>query len=160
MKKIIYTWEDVENAINDIILQMFKDIWKPKYIIGLTRGGLAPAVLLSNKTGIPMCTLDIRLRNTFEGYKIENDSRFATIALTGHNILIVDDINDSGETLEWIYNDWQGTWPSKESKTMWHDNVRVACIVNNDASNFNIDYPSIQINKIEEPCYVVFPWEE
>jgi hypoxanthine phosphoribosyltransferase len=139
---------------------MFKDDWKPSYIIGLTRGGLAPAVLLSNKTGIPMHTLDVRLRDTFKGYEPEKDTRFAKQALQGKTMLIVDDINDTGETLEWIYNDWKGSWPSKESKTMWHSNVRVACLVNNEGSNFEIDYSSVQINKIEDPQWVVFPWEE
>jgi len=160
MNKTYYKWNQVDDAVHNIILQMYNDNWRPKVIIGLTRGGLAPAVKLSNLTGIPMHTLDVRLRDTFEGYELESNSTFAKQALQGHNILIVDDINDSGETLEWIYNDWKGTWPSRQSKTMWHDNVRVACLINNDASNFNIDYSSIQINKVEDPCWVVFPWEE
>ena len=160
MNKNYYTWEDANKAVNDIILQMFKDNWKPTYIIGLTRGGLAPAVLLSNKTGIPMYTLDVRLRDTFKGYERESNTRFVNQALKGKNILIVDDINDTGETLEWIHNDWKDMWPSKETETMWHENVRVACLVNNEASGFEIDYSSVQINKIETPQWVVFPWEE
>ena len=160
MNKVFYTWQQIDNSVNDIILQMFKDDWKPSCIVGLTRGGLTPAVMLSNKTGIPMHTLDVRLRDTFKNYEPESNSKLATQATKGKNILIVDDINDTGETLEWIYNDWKGTWKNKESKTMWHDNVRVACITNNAGSCFEIDYSSVEINKIENPQWIVFPWEK
>ena len=154
MKKVYYTWQQVADSVNDIILQMFKDDWKPDLIIGLTRGGLAPAVLLSNKTGIPMKTLDVRLRDTFEGYETESNADIVTDIINGKNVLIVDDINDTGETLKWIENDWQ------LDSNYWSDNLRVACITNNDGSCFDIDYSSIQINKLEDPCWVVFPWEK
>jgi len=153
MKKVYYTWEQIANGINDIILEMFKDSWKPDIIIGLTRGGLAPAVLLSNKTGIPMHTLDVRLRDTHESYVLETNEYFPYLAKKGTNILIVDDINDTGETLDFIEKDWN-------LDDTWAKNVRVACIVDNDASSFDIDYSSIQINKLEDPCWVVFPWEK
>ena len=156
MKKVYYTWQQVADSVNDIILQMFKDDWKPDLIIGLTRGGLAPAVLLSNKTSIPMETLDVRLRDTFNGYTAERNTSIPSKILKGHNVLIVDDINDTGETLEWIKNDWD--W--QLDNNYWSDNLRVACITNNDASCFNIDYSSIHINKIEDPQWIVYPWEE
>ena len=31
---------------------MFADPWRPDYVVGLTRGGLVPATMLSNMTGI------------------------------------------------------------------------------------------------------------
>jgi len=50
MKEREYTWDGVQEAINSIAMQMFKDEWRPDYIVGITRGGLIPAVLLSHKT--------------------------------------------------------------------------------------------------------------
>lgn len=160
MNKNYYSWQQVDNAINNIILQMFNDNWKPEVIIGLTRGGLTPAVKLSNLTGIPMHTLDVRLRDTFNGYEVESNQKFAKQAIKNHNILIVDDINDTGETLDWIYNDWKKAWPGKDPKAIWNNVIRVACLVDNTASDFDIDYSAIEINKIETPQWVVFPWEE
>ena len=47
-----YTWEGIEEAVNSIAMQMYKDEWRPDYIVGITRGGLIPAVLLSHATEI------------------------------------------------------------------------------------------------------------
>jgi hypothetical protein len=35
---------------------------------------------------------------------------------------------------------------------MWHHCVKTATITNNEASNFDVDYSVIQINKVEEDC--------
>jgi hypoxanthine phosphoribosyltransferase len=159
VKKVYYNWNDIDTAVNNIILQMYNDNWRPEYIVGLTRGGLAPAVMLSNKLNVPMYTLDVRLRDTPNNYKPESNEFLANKGKTGHNILIVDDINDTGKTLQWIWNDWQGDWPCKESREMWHNCVKTATLTNNDSSNFNIDYSDQQINKLEEDLWIIFPWE-
>ena len=63
MKYKTYTWNDVEKAANSIALQMYKDNWRPDYIVGITRGGLPLSVLLSHMTDIKMYSLDVRLRD-------------------------------------------------------------------------------------------------
>ena len=71
------------------------------------------------------------------------------------NILIVDDINDSGATLNWIHNDWG---PEVE----WGRNVRVAVLYDNESSDsiHTPDYSAENINKAADPQWIVFPWEE
>ena len=54
MKTINYTWQNVEKGIQNIAMQMYENEWRPDYIIGITRGGLVPSVMLSNMTNIPM----------------------------------------------------------------------------------------------------------
>ena len=61
MKLITYDWKRVERSIQDIAMQMYKDNWRPDYIVGITRGGLVPAVMLSHMTDIPMHTLCVQL---------------------------------------------------------------------------------------------------
>ena len=39
----------VDNAIQDIVSQMYKDQWRPDYIVGITRGGLYPALIMSHQ---------------------------------------------------------------------------------------------------------------
>jgi hypoxanthine phosphoribosyltransferase len=88
-------------------------------------------------------------------------------ARQGKKILIVDDINDSGKTLSWIREDWGITTPVSPADNVSYivpnivnDNVRTACLIDNQASNFGeVDYTAMEINKDETPEWIVFPWE-
>lgn len=145
--------EYIDNIVNSI------GDWRPDYIVGITRGGLVPAVLVSHLTGIKMYTLDVRLRDGGDGeYDNESNCWMAEDAHAGKKILIVDDINDSGATLEWIKKDWNSSVYNMED-TVWHNNVRFACVVNNVASSMKIDYSGVDIDKSKDNQWVVFPWE-
>ena len=50
MKTINYDWHNVDKAIQSIAMQMYESEWRPDYIVGITRGGLVPAVILSHMT--------------------------------------------------------------------------------------------------------------
>ena len=106
-----------------------------------------------------MQSLDISLR---DGGNTVSNLGMAEDAFDGKNILIVDDINDSGATLSWIKEDWpSGCLPNDSAwDSVWHNNVRFAVLVNNAVSGFkDVDYVGTEINKQETPCWVVFPWE-
>jgi xanthine phosphoribosyltransferase len=178
MKKVYYSWKDVQGAVLEIARQLQNDNWRPDYIVGLTRGGLVPANLLSQYTGIKMHTLNVSLR---DGDESESNLWMATDAIGavpyersaefgGHRwveqlkkkILIIDDINDQGSTINWIKEDWpSGCYPNDEEwNTIWGDNVRIAVLTNNLSSNAEVDYNVWEVNKAEEDCWLVYPWEE
>ncbi len=183
MKKIFVTWHDVQRQTQEILRQMQKQSWKPDYIVGITRGGLNPSNLLSQYLDITMYTLDVRLRDG-EHVPCESNKKLAEIAFgindgksTGarwdsqarKKILIVDDINDSGATINWIKKDWEQTIQEKVREnvdyvwnTVWNDSTKFAVLFNNIASESEIDvnYAAEEINKIEDPSWIVFPWEE
>ena len=94
VNKVHYTWKDIEHMIDTINNLMFADNWRPDYIVGMTRGGLVPAVMMSNKTGIMMHALDVRFRDTDDNYDgPESNMWMAEDALAnGKKILIIDDI--------------------------------------------------------------------
>jgi len=172
MKKIYYTWQDTESQTQEILRQMHIDAWRPDYVVGLTRGGLAPANLLSQYLGCRMETLKVSLR---DGSQQETNCWMAEDAFgyggadgnpaesLKKNILIVDDINDSGATLNWIRKDWMSSCfaTSPVWDEIWGHNVRVAVLVDNESSKNEIpvSYSAVDLNKAEEDCWIVFPWE-
>jgi hypoxanthine-guanine phosphoribosyltransferase len=81
------------------------------------------------------------------------------------NILIVDDINDQGTTINWILNDWQNScFPNDErwKDEIWNYNVRFAVLFDNLASkaNIKVDYIGEEINKAENNVWIDFPFED
>jgi hypoxanthine phosphoribosyltransferase len=158
MKKIYYTWSDVESQTQEILRQIALSDWRPDYVVGLTRGGLTSANLISQYLEVPMECLKVSLR---DGGQTESNCWMAEDAANGKNILIVDDINDTGATLAWIEKDWPEGNTMYNWANVWNNNVRFAVLVNNEASKYKrIDYSCIDINKVEEPSWIVFPWED
>jgi hypoxanthine phosphoribosyltransferase len=179
MNKTYYNWKDLESAAEHIALSMYRDLWRPDYIVGITRGGLPLATVLSHKISVPMTAVQVSLRDSELGCETNcwlSEWAFGYnnpdhSSMTGcrwdpalrKKILIVDDINDTGETFNWIKQDWQSTcFPNEQSAwdTVWHRTVRFAAMVNNLASDSNIDYHWKEINKSEHNTWIVFPWEQ
>jgi hypoxanthine phosphoribosyltransferase len=83
---------------------------------------------------------------------------------TYKNILIVDDINDTGATLNWIMQDWpSGCFPDDPAwDEVWNQNVKFAVVVDNLASKCTakMDYVGMEVNKAENNVWVDFPWED
>ena len=57
------SYADVNSQVLSIAQQITTDGWKPDYVVGLTRGGLLPAVLLSHWFNVPCHTLKVSLRD-------------------------------------------------------------------------------------------------
>lgn len=176
--KKYYDYIHIHEWVNKITYQMYQDMWRPDYIVGLTRGGLVPAVIMSNQLNIPMHTLKVNLRDHAEGpesnlwmaedafgYYPEDERTDNTVwdSSKRKNILIVDDINDTGATLDWIIQDWQrGCLPAHPQwTTVWGNNVRFAVLIDNLSSGFSrkVDYCAKTINKAERDVWIVYPWE-
>lgn len=178
MKKVYYEWKDIETMCVHIVNQMFRDNWMPDYIVGITRGGNVPATIISNMLDVRCEALKVSLRDG-EPEQCESNCWMAEDAFGSipyedqqtfksrwdvdkrKKILIVDDINDSGATYNWIKDDWMSScMPNEQSwDTVWHRNVKFASLVENISSKFDSDYWCDECNKIEEPTWQVFPWE-
>tara|TARA_B100000902_G_C27265157_1_gene893104 strand:- start:194 stop:691 length:498 start_codon:yes stop_codon:yes gene_type:complete len=158
IKKHYYSWADVEKMCVSIVNQMYKDNWRPDYIVGITRGGNIPATIISNMTGIRCEALKVSLRDDVGSV---SDAAMAEDAYEDKKILIVDDINDTGATFEWIKQDWPaGCYPGSAWENIWGHNVRFATLTENLASNFDkVTYTCHEVNKAEEDVWLVYPWE-
>lgn len=162
IEKKYYEYIHIHEMVQTISFNMYKDNWRPDYIIGLTRGGLIPAVIMSHMIDVPMHTLNVSLRDSGTGP--ESNLWMSEDAYNGKNILILDDINDTGATLDWIIQDWQSSClPGNTSiwDDVWGNNARFAVLVDNLSSKFSrrVNYAGKEINKAERDQWIVFPWE-
>lgn len=121
MLRKYYTWDDIYEML-DIIYDKVKDKGF-KYVTGIPRGGLIPAVLFSHRF------------NEFEF--MERPSNHY------NNLLIFDDIADTGHTLEKI----KPNFPNPSFATLHYKEM---CTVEPDyyAKYIPIDYG-----------WIVYPWE-
>jgi len=161
MKRIYLGWQDIENHTQEILRKIHHDAWWPDYVVGLTRGGLIPANLISQYLDVPMHCLKVSLRDD-DAHDCESNLWMSCDAAEGKKILIVDDINDTGATLDWIAEDWSSSaGPNVPWSDIWGHSVRVAVLVDNDTSRTHmpVSYYSLDINKEADPCWIVFPWE-
>jgi len=174
--KTYYTWHDIESLVLKISKQMARDQWKPDYIVGLTRGGLTPATMLSHWFDCKMWTLTVSLRDSEHtesncwmaedayGYIPRDYNGKDFEQFKKKNILIVDDINDTGATLNWIKRDWQSSClpNSQVWSDVWDDNVRVATLVNkwDSKSEIPVRYSGVTTTPDNDLGWIVFPWEK
>jgi hypoxanthine phosphoribosyltransferase len=164
MNLISYNWTQTNTAIQDIAMSMYKDKWRPDYIVGITRGGLVPAVLLSHMVDIPMHTLCVQLGTDGLEENTESNCWMAEDAFgyekEAKNILIIDDINRGGDAMAWIMKDWQASClPTSENwDQVWHNNVRFASLLSNPNSIVDTDYFSVEFDD-ELKQWIQFPWE-
>ena len=177
MKKLVLDNNEIKNLVSKICREVANSGWRPNYVVGLTRGGLLPAVMISHWFDVPCETLKVALR---DGGEPESNLWMAEDAFGYHrtdsleagssnpalrkNILIVDDINDSGATFNWIMKDWPSGCLSNDPawKDIWNGNVKFAVLVDNLASKCNVkmDFCGMEINKAENDVWVDFPWED
>jgi len=126
------------------------DDWRPDFLVGIGRGGLVPAAYLSHRTGIAMLSVDHS-----SGEAAFADELLAKLAVKmrqGLNILIVDDINDSGTTIAFL-RDAIATYGGIA------DRLRIAVLLNNVSSRAKADYWSEEIDRARDKRWFVFPWE-
>lgn len=112
-------------------------------IIGVQRGGLIPAVHLSNLLDIPMQTLQWSLKAD-----MREGSNPHLISNKDKNVLLVDDILDIGNTIHEIHEHY------------WK--MDTAVLIYNRENKFNIvpDYAAWVIVRSELPEWIDYWWEK
>tara|TARA_B110000003_G_C16635442_1_gene528201 strand:+ start:1658 stop:2110 length:453 start_codon:yes stop_codon:yes gene_type:complete len=145
--KVNYSIDEMHVAIIRIIEQMNDSNWMPEIILSINRGGCIPGIYLSHKIEIPHKVIDIQLRDSSvsPNFSVLNDC-----LAKYKKLLIVDDINDSGNTLKLI----------KDHSVKNESEIRFAALINNIKSKIKIDYQGQLIDKSKNPVWIVFPWEK
>jgi hypoxanthine phosphoribosyltransferase len=124
--------------------------WTPSFIIGIGRGGLAPAVYLSHATGLPMLSVDHS--SEVPDFADAPLVRLAARTLEGERLLLLDDINDSGVTIAKLRRALTEAGAAAA-------NLRFATLIDNVGSSQRVDYAARTIDRAVTKDWFVFPWE-
>ena len=139
-----YGLYDYKMDFNKVVQQIRSSGKKYDLIMGIQRGGLIPGVHLSHVLGVPFNTLQ------WSNSGAKESANPHLICNKGKNILLVDDICDSGVTLHEVlfrYAEW---------------NLDVATLIYNNINKYNITptYYGWEINRNEVPQWFDFWWEK
>ena len=97
------SYDTVHRACESLAEQIKESNFNPDKIIGLSRGGLLPAVILSHMLNIPMRCVHYSSK---DGNGDNRNHLNDLPEVNGKRILIVDDICDSGKTLEEVFKEY------------------------------------------------------
>ena len=143
--KLWYDWKEMRRDVNTLCREIVLDKFDPDVIVGLSRGGLTPGVMMSHWMENPFKSIKASLRDypEWEDYMPrKSDER----------VLIVDDICDSGETFHKIREH------INERKENGVD-VRFATLWWNNECNFEPHYYVNEIAKDSTKTWINFCWE-
>jgi hypoxanthine phosphoribosyltransferase len=144
--KIQFSIEEMHLALIKIINKINESNWTPDLILSVNRGGCVPGVYLSHMIQVPHKVVDVQLRDAQNHPNLEV---LENGIKSYSNILIIDDINDTGATFNFI----------KKNTTVSDNKIKYACLIDNRSSDFIVDFSGKQIDKSKNPCWIVFPWE-
>ena len=116
-------------------------------IIGLSRGGLIPAVCLSHKLDIPVTPLVWSTRDSGEKEIVEWIPEDLN---NGAKYLIMDDIVDSGKTITSLFESW-GDFP--------RDNISISSLIYNSDQDLMVDFFDLAIERSKDKSWHQFWWE-
>ena len=143
MKKKYLSFQIVKQNLVDINSKINQTNWKPDIILSVNRGGCVPGVFLSHMRDLNHEVL------SFKNITNINNDVIKKIMNNHSSILIIDDINDTGNTLTDIKNKFN----------MYIKNIKFAVLINNKSSSFEVDYYGSEIDKNIDNSWIVFPWE-
>lgn len=156
MQKEYISPAQMDGYYKDLIQQMAKANYKPEVVIGLARGGADMAVKFSHYFDIPCEILTWQTRDGKHGNPVPKAEvgKMQTLmsAYRNVNVLIVDDIYDSGKTLGDIDM-------TLDACNKMNTITYAVCIENLEVDTVEIDFSVRQIHRSDDEQWFVFPCE-
>lgn len=145
MEKLYYDYENYKQDFADLVYKIEKSNIKYDLVVGIQRGGLVPAVHISNALNIPFASLI--WSNGVGKVRDSSNPHLKTALARELNVLVVDDICDSGVSLDDIVKTYPG--------------VHTAVLVHNTENkrNFVPTYYGWELKRSEVPEWLEFWWE-
>lgn len=146
-QKIYISHQDIENAVLHTAGSVVQGEDMPSIIVGIVRGGMIPAYLVAKELNTPLMMITWQTR---DGAIKEMNQDLINILQTGRKVLFVDDINDSGTTLNQLQEAY-GPYCIKRYQ------IDTAALFEKEWSKHILSYAPCKV--FSNDSWVVFPWE-
>lgn len=148
-KAKLVPWSDIEKWCLDLKNMILKK-YDPDVIVGMARGGLVPARLLSDYLWIKdlfvVKTEHWGITATLDGTaRLKADQ---SLDVSGRRVIVVDDITDTGGSMKLAHDFVHGLKPAE---------VKTATMLHIDSSKFVPDFFSLEVPK-EDWTWFIWPW--
>jgi len=144
-KKAFYSWDHFHQLVGEIKKKIEVT---PNIIVSIGKGGSIPGVILAEMFECNNLNLGLK---SYKGQNRGDIHEYQGIkcfdGLRDANILIVDDIADSGETFKYAVNRFIGNGCER---------IQTASVFYKPCSKFKPDYYA---EEVDETTWIVQPWE-
>jgi hypoxanthine phosphoribosyltransferase len=100
--KLVVSWDHLDRDSKKLASMVRESGCKIDSILGVARGGLPTATILSHQLDVEMSTIHMASYRGSDGKKQADSVRYSPIATIdglGKNVLVVDDLTESGKTM-------------------------------------------------------------
>jgi len=140
-------WNEYEKLSLKLEKQIRKSRFKPDFVVCISRGGLVVGRLLSGYLKSPLAVVTAKSYSGRQRKKLMVNLHFSTLTTVKGNVLLVDDVADSGQTLKVVSSRLR---KNKKIKTL-----KTAAMVEKKFSAFKPDFIAAKYDG-----WVVFPYEK
>ena len=145
MKVFDYNWDNYQDDFMSVVYAIEKSGIKYDLVVGIANGGLVPGVHVANAINSSFAVL--QWSNTVGRVRDISNPHIRAALDKGQKILVVDDICDSGITLDDVTSVYKGV----DTAVLIYNNI--------NKRNFAPTYYGWEINRNDIPYWFEFWWE-
>ena len=156
-QKLIISWDDYNQTVEKLAIQIYDSGYKPTLLVGIMRGGAPMIDLLSRVFKLKCAYLAVE---SYSGKGIEDEQgdivfsrEMSSIAKNmGGRILLCDDLSDTGITLNKSI-DWLKKYDPIKDKI---EDIKTAILWKKKSSTFEPDFCAM---RLKDDPWIVQPFE-
>lgn len=148
MQVELVSWDDVYARCREVANQVRESGFRPDVVVAIARGGFAPARILCDFLDIHDLA-SIKVEHYRAGAREAGAARVVyplNADITDRSVLLVDDVNDTGDTL---------AVASPYLKEQQPAELRVAVLDHKERTGFDVDYFG---RRVREWHWITYPW--
>ncbi len=157
-EKLFISWDEYNSTVEKLAIQIADSNFKPNILIGIMRGGAPIIDVLSRVFKLKCAYLAVE---SYSGKGIEDQQgelifsreMSSTVQNFGGNLLLCDDLSDTGVTLNRSI-DWLKNYEPLKGKIK---NIKTAILWKKKKSTFEPDYCAV---KLSNDPWIVQPFEK